>query len=151
LTGQKRYALDSSILIRYFYLKDKKTQFLIDNGITNIVALSECYYIICRKEGNDHSLKYIDELINLVKLIPSEQIIKIAGQFKCKFPIALADCWTLATAFSLGIKAIFAFKERELIDNLKDISKEVKIEFFESLKIEGKLKTNSEDFETTGS
>ncbi|MHA1648940.1 MAG: PIN domain-containing protein [Candidatus Helarchaeota archaeon] len=135
MSGQKRYALDSSILIQYFYLKDKKTKFLITNGITNLVALSECYYIICRKEGNEVSMNYIDELSSLVKIIPSEQIIKIAGQFKCKFPIALADCWTLATAFVLDTKAIFAFKEKELIDNLNDILKEVKIEFFENLNL----------------
>lgn len=133
LNGQRKYALDSSILIQKYYVKDQLTQSIIQNGVTNLVALSECYYIICRKENNKAALNYIDELVKTVKIIPTEQIIKIAGQFKCKYPIALADCWTLATAFALKINAIFAFKEKELVKNYDDLSKEVKIDFFEDL------------------
>jgi len=120
-------------LIRNFYLKDEKTEHLIKKGVTNLVALSECYYIICRKEDNQTALNYINELMETLRIISTEQIVKIAGQFKCKFPIALADCWTLATAFALKIGALFAFKERELERNFQDIVKEVDIQFFEDL------------------
>ncbi|HUY01256.1 MAG TPA: PIN domain-containing protein [Candidatus Deferrimicrobium sp.] len=131
MNGPKKYALDSSILIHNFYLKDPKIDLLIKNGVTNIVALSECYYILCRKENNQIASKYIDTLMNDIQIISSDQIVKIVGQFKCKFSIALADCWTLATAFALKIVAVFAFKEKELVKNLNDIFKEVELKFFE--------------------
>ena len=133
LNGPKSFALDSSILIHYYYLKDQKTKELIKQGVTNLVALSECYYIICRKEDNQTALKYINELMEEVRIISTEQIVKIAGQFKCKFPIALADCWTLATAFALKTSAVFAFKERELERNFQEIVKEVNIQFFDDI------------------
>ena len=84
LNGPKSFALDSSILIHYYYLKDQKTKELIKQGVTNLVALSECYYIICRKEDNQTALKYINELMEAVPIISTEQIVKIAGQFPTK-------------------------------------------------------------------
>lgn len=133
LNGSKSFALDSSILIQYYYLKDQKTKELIKHGVTNLVALSECYYIICRKEDNQTALKYINELMEDVQIVSTEQIVKIAGQFKCKFSIALADCWTLATAFALKTSAVFAFKESELKKNFQEIIKQVNLRFFDDI------------------
>lgn len=124
---QKSYALDTSILIVYYYKRN--LSYIIENGFINLHTLSEIFYIICRTEGLDSAVKYVKELLKIVKIVPSSELVYIAGQFKCKYRISLADAWTLATAKVKKVPALFAIKEREIIDIFDELKKEVEIEF----------------------
>ena len=124
---QGSYAIDTSALIVNYYrgvLEDTLSQ-----SYVNLHILSETFYVICRSEGVDKALKYVQEVAGKARITPSEEIALIAGQFKCKYPISLADAWTLATAKRNGVPALFGVMEREIIDVVEELRKEVKIEF----------------------
>jgi len=133
LSGSRNYVLDSSFLIYHYYKADSATSDILKGGFLNHVSLSEALYILCRKEGITTTLDFIREILKVIKVVPSERIVLIAGQFKCKYPIALADCWVLATSKVLEAPALFAFKEKELLAHVDAIREEVKVEFLEEI------------------
>ncbi len=133
LNGSRRYALDTSFLIYHYYKGDERTLELLHNGITNYVTLSEVLYILCRYENLKKALSYIEGIVKSVSIAPSSKISLIAGQFKCKYPIALADCWVLATAKVYRVPSLFAFKEKEIVKHLDLIKKEVEIVFLDEI------------------
>ncbi|MGQ9722401.1 MAG: PIN domain-containing protein [Candidatus Jordarchaeum sp.] len=101
---QRSYALVTSFLIYLYYLeKNDNIWKIVENGFCNLVTLSEMYHVTYRKEGHVGSVKFIEKLIKISKIVPSEELALIVGQFKCKYPISLADCWVLAT----GKKGLF--------------------------------------------
>ena len=132
-SGLKRFALDTSFLIYHYYKGNRETFELLRNGVVNYVTLSEVLYVLCRYENLKKALSYIEEIIKLASIAPSSKVSLIAGQFKCKYPIALADCWVLATAKAYGIPSLFAFKEKEILKHLDLIKKEVEIIFLDEI------------------
>ncbi|MCD6510742.1 MAG: PIN domain-containing protein [Thermoprotei archaeon] len=133
MNGSKKFALDTSFLIYHYYKGNKKTSELLRNGVINYVTLSEVLYVLCRYENPKEALSYIEEIVKLASIAPSSKVSLIAGQFKCKYPIALADCWVLATAKVYRIPSLFAFKEKEIIKHLDLIKKEVGVVFLDEI------------------
>ena len=131
MNGQRSYALDSSFLIYHHYKGDSTTNDIIKAGFLNLVALSEALYVICRKEGVVTALDFVKETSKIVKIVPSERIAPMAGQFKCKYPISLADCWVLATSKVFKAPALFAFKEKELLAHIDAVREETEVEFLD--------------------
>ena len=123
---QKSYALDTSILIVHYYRKNLGE--ILKKGYVNLHTLSETFYVICRMEGVEEAFRYIEELVKTLKIVPSHELALVAGQFKCKYRISLADAWTLATAKVKNVPALFV-KEKELLDVLDQLREEVSIEF----------------------
>lgn len=109
------------------------TEALVGSGIINLVTLSEVLYIVCRGEEASKALSYVEELAERSKLAPSELVAPVAGQFKCRFPVSLADAWVLATGKVMNVPCLFAHKERELISHLAAIRKEVEVHFLDEL------------------
>lgn len=124
---QKSYALDTSILIVHYYKRN--LSYIVEKGFINLHTLSEIFYVICRAEGLDNAVKYVKELLKMMKIVPSNELVYIAGQFKCKYRISLADAWTLATAKVKKVPALFAVKEKEIINIFDELKREVEIEF----------------------
>jgi predicted nucleic acid-binding protein len=133
LNGSKSYALDTSFLVYHYYKGDERTNRFFEEGVTNLVTICETLYTICRKEGLQRALDFVKEVSKRVKIIPSERVTPIAGQFKCKYSISLADCWVLATAKIQNIPALFAFKEKELQEHLESLKHEVEVIFLEEV------------------
>jgi len=79
-------------------------------------------------EGVEEAARYIQEIVKTVKIVPSHELALVAGQFKCKYRISLADAWVLATAKVKNIPALFV-KEKEVLDILDKLKDEVNIEF----------------------
>jgi len=129
----RNYALDSSFLIYHHYKGDGATNDILKAGLLNLVALSEALYVICRKEGVATALNFVMEILKVVKVVPSERIAPMAGQFKCKYPVSLADCWVLATSKIFNVPALFAFREKELLTHIDAIRRETEVEFLDEL------------------
>ena len=124
---QKSYALDTSALIVHYYKRNLKE--IIKESYVNLHTLSETFYIICRTEGLEKAAHYIQEIVGTATIVPSHELALTAGQFKCKYRISLADAWTLATAKIKRVPALFGIREREILDILDQLKKEVEVEF----------------------
>lgn len=133
LNGQKRYAIDTSVLVKRYYDPGAVEDRLLNDSIVSEITLSESYFVLCRKKGVSIANDYFKALSPQLEIIQSSSLIPIAGQLKCQFAISLADCWTLAAAKSRNLSALFAFREAELEDHLSDIRKLVKVVFLEEL------------------
>ena len=133
MNGPRNYALDGSFLIHHHYKGDGTTNDILKAGLLNLVALSEALYVICRKEGVATALNSVKEISKAVKIVPSERIAPMAGQFKCKYPISLADCWVLATSKVFKVPALFAFKEKELLAHIDAIRIETEVKFLDEI------------------
>ncbi|RLE58187.1 MAG: hypothetical protein DRJ32_06900 [Thermoprotei archaeon] len=124
---QRSYALDTSVLIVYYYKRNLDD--IIREGYINVVTLSETLYVICRMEGVEEALKYVEKLAKEANLVPSHKLVCIAGQFKCKYRISLSDAWTLATAKVENVPALYAIRKREIIDIIDRLREDVHVEF----------------------
>jgi len=99
----------------------------------NEVTVSEALYVLCRVEGFRSALNFISDVARKATIPSLGSIALVAGQFKCKYPIALADCWVLATAKVNGVPALFESREEEIAKRLSEIEQEVEVKFLEDL------------------
>ncbi len=85
------------------------------------IAMSELVYIVCRKSSWKVAKKKSENLLNsgAIRVIPTEIVWKEAAKIKCKAPISLPDCYTIAGAVLLGGMALFVHKEKEIDTSLE--------------------------------
>jgi len=134
LSGSERFALDSSVLLfGYFAGRTGRIDQLMKNSFLNLVTLSETLYVICRIDGIERASSYIEKCARETTVAPSERVAPLAGGMKCRFPISLADCWTLATGKVFDVPCLFAFRESEILRTLDLIRQEVQIKFLDEL------------------
>ncbi|MBS7637436.1 hypothetical protein KEJ49_00880 [Candidatus Bathyarchaeota archaeon] len=75
----------------------------------------------------------MEELAERSRLAPSELVAPVAGQFKCRFLVSLADAWVLATGKVMNVPCLFAHREKELTSHLIAIRREVEVHFLDEL------------------
>lgn len=97
---------------------------LIDHtvsGYTSYFALTEAEYILCRRLGAGEAASKVDHFLrsNFVPIIETVTLHRRAAACKCERAISLADCYTLALAESTDTKALLAFREKELLREMK--------------------------------
>jgi predicted nucleic acid-binding protein len=134
-------ALDTSVIIEMLLSSDLgrtvEEALIADSaeGHSSEVNLAEAEYILCRKLGWQLAKSKLDGLrnSNYVLTVDTEQASRIAAEIKCSRALALADCYTLATAKVTGSKALFAFRERELDREMKKRPCDVEVIFLEDL------------------
>ncbi|MHA1337804.1 MAG: PIN domain-containing protein [Promethearchaeota archaeon] len=119
--------LDSSVLIGYFMDEKLSIIPLLDKYIFNEnssitlyghnLLKAEVYYIICRKKNSSEASKVLNNIEKIMCIISELWLFKKAAQIKCKYPIAISDCFSI----SLGIFQncpIFFLEERELSEDI---------------------------------
>ncbi|MCF2141158.1 MAG: PIN domain-containing protein [Candidatus Lokiarchaeota archaeon] len=121
-----RIVLDTSIWISYIEKKDTKlTTFIKENLFYetsdkiifgNTYNLSEIGYIICRHYGKKVSLEILSIIESVVVKVNPDKIFRIAADIKCHFPIALSDCFSIATGKYQNCPILFK-SEEELSEN----------------------------------
>jgi predicted nucleic acid-binding protein len=73
----------------------------------------------------------VKEIEELVTIRDEEEILKLAGQMKCKYSLSILDCFSLATAVYLKCPVFFR-KEYELtIKLIAEIEKKESITIYE--------------------
>ncbi len=135
------FALDTSVIIEMLLssnLGKVVSEALVAEAIdaySSEVNLAEAEYILCRKFGWETARSKVDNLrnSNFVFVPDTEKISRIAARIKCERALALADCYTLATAKAMSSKALFAFREEELQREMKRQPYDVQLIFLEDL------------------
>ena len=99
------------------------------------VTLTEALYILCRHVGWNLASKKVTNLVNSGYFIIEdvENIIENSARYKCERKISLADCFTLGLAKYLSAPALFAVKEKEIINEEKKKPFDIHILFLEDL------------------
>ena len=115
--------LDTGVLIEYLENLNQKLVTWMDEKIftkksklkisAHEVNRAELFYILCREKGEGEARKIMREIENYITFHSEYEITEIAGKIKCKHSIALADCFSMATAIWLDSPIILK-KEREL-------------------------------------
>ncbi len=127
IISSNKIVLDTGVLIEYFKADQNKIKHILretlfnENSNTkiymNYIIKSEIYYILCRALGKQKAIELLDEIESFFLFEESKKIYELAGQIKCKFPISLADCYSIATGLVQDCP-IFFMKEEELSENM---------------------------------
>ncbi len=85
------------------------------------INIAEAEYIVCRKIGQANARKRVEALLSSAYLSIEEDpsIHSIASRIKCGRAISLGDCYTFAVAEATSSSPVFAFKEEELLKEIK--------------------------------
>ncbi|PWI46278.1 hypothetical protein CEE45_17705 [Candidatus Heimdallarchaeota archaeon B3_Heim] len=142
----KAATLDTGVLIEYLSLdkeKPKENMFLkhleeilLETDKYRILYIpsivkSELLYITCRLKGWEEAKTTIDDFLTNFVILRVPDLDGIAARIKCKVPIALADCYTLAIGKFLSTPTYF-INEIELS---KKVQKIISEEFMIDLRI----------------
>ena len=92
---------------------------------------TELKYIFCRRVGQKEAKKIVTEFLKDFIICSESNLRDEAFRLKCEFPISLADSYTLAVAVLLNIPSCMK-KEKEIQDNLDELSKQVNILFIDN-------------------
>ncbi|RDE17404.1 MAG: hypothetical protein C4K49_02995 [Candidatus Thorarchaeota archaeon] len=85
------------------------------------LALCELSYTLCRRLGWEKAWRRIDSLVksSSITVVPSQMLWSEAAKIKCDARIALPECFTLAAGNITNGRALFARRERELVDAIE--------------------------------
>ncbi|MGC9105910.1 MAG: type II toxin-antitoxin system VapC family toxin [Thermoprotei archaeon] len=116
----KRLVLDAGVILGFLEGKFYEAYEGLLNGdveaYVSSITLAEVKYVLCRKLGEKRANEVFEKLVNsglfhVVDVLP--EVVNYASECKCRYKIALGDCFTIATAKYLGTKALFR-EESEL-------------------------------------
>ncbi|MFW9876810.1 MAG: PIN domain-containing protein [Candidatus Thorarchaeota archaeon] len=127
-TGILVELLEDSRIGREFYknfLENRKYEKYYVSSLTD----TELKYIFCRMVGYKKAKKIIREFLKDFKIYSKSNLRDHTIHFKCEFSISLADSYTLAVTLLLKIPLCMK-KEKEIQENLDELSKKVNIILF---------------------
>jgi predicted nucleic acid-binding protein len=147
-----RVSLDTSVLIEYINLSGSLhrearalIQSILKGKITAIIphpVFAETYYVSARiyeklniKNPEQRAKNFIEWLYRSPNFSVAESSLELAilaGSIKRRFDLALTDSYVLASAKLYRAKAVFKSKEKEILENFKEITKEYDMVFLES-------------------
>lgn len=134
----KAATLDTGVLIEYLSLDKEKPEekkflkhledTLLETDKYQILYIpsivkSELLYITCRLKGWEEAKATIDDFLSNFVILRVPDLDEIAAQIKCKVPIAIADCYTLAIGKFLSTPTYF-INEKELAEEVQQIISE---------------------------
>ncbi|BCU68850.1 PIN domain-containing protein [Stygiolobus caldivivus] len=131
--------IDTGVLIEYINEKSEnheKVKELIDSSDSTLyvtpISLSEVLYVSYRiykvaglNDANNRAkdfVKWLSFKLNVTDI--NQNIIIEAGEIKEKYGIALPDCYVIATANYLKVKALFK-KEKEIVQIIDELRKDL--------------------------
>ncbi len=126
--------LDASVLIEVAAGNEEVIDKLLntyDVLYANKISLAETRYVLCRGLGAEEAEKRTKALEDTLFVVSAESVWEEASDCKCKFPISLGDCFTLATSKKLNAPAVFLRKEKEIVEVLGELEKHYRIVFLE--------------------
>ncbi len=137
INNHQKYVFDSGVILAYLQDEnDKLTEILNDLVfseqsqklvICNQITLTEIFYIHCRKNGFNTATKLIDDMRSMFEVLKVDSLYLVAGKLKCKYPIALSDCFSIASGIVEKAPVLF-INESELTETIqRQIEKEYKI------------------------
>jgi predicted nucleic acid-binding protein len=144
---QGNTALDSSVLVEYLtgspvgnVLREYFKRLSPNETVSvSLFTLAETFYVLCRMKGQRFAYEKIHQVLSsaAIEVFNSIDLAIEVGKLKCERSISLADCSCLATAMQAKARAIFAFREDELLREMRRRSFDVEIVFLEDLSSKG--------------
>jgi len=135
LTETKNIVLDTSILLCYFMDEIQEFNSILEESIFNLdsnmtiyghnLIKTELFYIICRQKGIIEAENTIKKLENITNTISDVWLFKKAASIKCKYSIAIPDCFSISLAI-LQDCPVFFLPEKELRE---EVLEKIKREF----------------------
>jgi len=115
--------LDTSILLGYFMNEAREINKLLEQYVFtqeskiilyghNLIK-SELYYITCRERGTNEAEMVLEKIESIINTISDTWIFKKAASIKCRYPIAISDCFSISLAI-LQECPVFFLPEYEL-------------------------------------
>lgn len=97
--------------------------------------LVELHYVLCRKVGFEDASQKVSALVEsgCIQVVETGRVSQRAARLKCERSISLADCFTIALGEEMGIPALFARREKELLTELDRRPFEVPILFLDEI------------------
>lgn len=123
------YVLDASVLIEILAGSNAIVG-LVNSIIAGDVeayairhSLTEALYVVCRLWGQERAVERMEIFMDseAITIIEDEQVWNQAAHCKCKIPVSIGDCYTLAAAKKYNLKPLFLKREKELLKNLEKI------------------------------
>jgi predicted nucleic acid-binding protein len=123
LDETQNVVLDTNVLLCYFMdeIQDinsilEEYIFKLDSSIMlyghNLIK-TELFYITCRLKGMSEAENLVKKLENILISISDIWLYKKAASIKCKYPIAISDCFSISLAI-LQDCPVFFLPEKEL-------------------------------------
>jgi len=115
--------LDTSVLLGYFMSEVRDINFLLEEYVFtqeskillyghNLIK-SELFYIICREKGMTEAEMVLKKTEGIMNTISDTWLFKKAANIKCRYPIAISDCYSISLAI-LQECPVFFLQEAEL-------------------------------------
>jgi len=133
-------AVDTGVLVEFLedsILGKKFSQKVLENPQVKIFYISplvdtELKYIFCRRSGFQNAIKYASEFLKDFIIYSESELRDEAYHLKCKFPISIADCYSLAIGKIRNIP-VYMKKEEEIDKVLEELLSVVKIIYIDNV------------------
>ncbi|MCE7737556.1 MAG: type II toxin-antitoxin system VapC family toxin [Candidatus Heimdallarchaeota archaeon] len=114
--------VDTGLFIEFFLKSELGGIFnvnILENHKINKIlihnySITELYYILCRNFSQEIATEFVEDIKIICRIIPSEEIWREAGAFKCQYAISISDCFSLAIAKKYNIPVLFK-SEKEIL------------------------------------
>jgi len=115
--------LDTSVLLGYLIREARDINYLLEEYVFtqeskillyghNLIK-SELFYITCREKGMTEAEMVLKKTESIMNIISDTWLFKKAANIKCRYPIAISDCYSIALAI-LQECPVFFLPEAEL-------------------------------------
>ena len=115
--------LDTSVLLSYFMSEARDINSLLEEYVFtqeskiilyghNLIK-SELFYITCREKGMTEAEMVLKKTEGIMNTISDTWLFKKAANIKCRYPIAISDCFSISLAM-LQECPVFFLSEVEL-------------------------------------
>lgn len=132
--------LDTSVLIGYFMNEAREINKLLEDYIFtqeskitlyghNLIK-SELFYIICREKGINEAEMVLEKIENIINTISDTWIYKKAASIKCRYPIAISDCFSISLAILQECPVLFLPEYELSRDTAEKINKEYNVKIY---------------------
>ncbi len=129
LNETQNIVLDTSILLCYFMDEVQDINSILEEYIFNLnskitvyghnLIKTELFYIACRQKGIREAENLIKKLGNIMNTISDAWLFKKAASIKCKYSIAITDCFSISLAI-LQDCPVFFLPEKELREDMME-------------------------------
>jgi len=123
--------LDTSVLLGYFMNEARDINSLLDEYVFtqeskiilyghNLIK-AELFYITCREKGMTEAEMVLKKTEGILNTISDTWLFKKAANIKCRYPIAISDCYSISLAILQECPLFFLPEvelSREIIDNI---------------------------------
>lgn len=119
-----------SIVKEYF-----ETLKLEEKVYCSLYSISEIFYVLCRLKCLEYAVDKINTMLSsrVIEINNTEEMALKTGRLKCKRAISIGDCSCIVTAKITRSRAVFAQREKELVNAMKRKPFNVEILFLAEL------------------